>query len=92
MFTQPYFIAFNLFNFRNIRNLKIGYNAGYDTIPGNIKRCVYEAVMYIYNKSGLNPKSILGIKSSVDAGNTISYYNISDEHKRELDKYVKTIV
>ena len=32
------------------------------------------------------------MKGLIDAGNTISYYNISDEHKRELDNYVKTIV
>jgi len=94
MFVQPYFVAFNLFNFKNVRNLKIQYNAGYSTIPYDLRQAAIEQVAMIYKESA-NKDNRLGIRSTnVNEGNNYgeTFYDISPRIKEVLDSYKKTIL
>lgn len=81
-----------------IQNIKIQYKAGFneDTLEGQkrlspLKDICIEAVMEKYSYTKLNQGgSRLGLKSKSDLnGNTESYYELWEIHRKVLDNYKK---
>lgn len=71
------------------KNIKIVYNAGYTSTPGDIKQCAIEAVKQHYDNSNFKSNR-LGLKSSNgggDASTSQTYEDIWDKHKIVLDSY-----
>jgi hypothetical protein len=72
------------------KNIKIIYNAGFNTTPGDIKQCALEAVLQHYTnaRSGFDR---LGMKNKTtntpNANVSESYEDIWDKHKLVLDTY-----
>lgn len=76
------------------KNIKIIYNAGYPTIPNDIKQVALEMTQIIYSTSQYG-NGLLGYKSqnenpgSLGTSKTIDFEPVRKEHRRILDKYKK---
>lgn len=70
------------------KNIKIIYNAGYNSTPADIKECAIEAITEFYNHS-LYGNNTLGYKSksSSIAGTTYTYEDLWEKHSKILDAY-----
>lgn len=95
VFIYPTYIQLysNIFPYDN-KSIKIIYNAGYSSIPGDIKIVALEMCQTIYNNSGRG-NGYLGLKSISDSFNssagTMTFDNIALEKRQKeiLDKYKK---
>lgn len=70
------------------KNIKIVYQAGYESTPADIKQCALEAIQENYNHS-LYGNNTLGMKSKslTNVGSTYTYEDIWEKHKQILDNY-----
>jgi hypothetical protein len=73
------------------QSIKIIYSAGYEVIPGDIKKCAIEAVAEMYSEMkndrlGLSTKTINN-QPGLNESNT--YYQLAERHRYILDNYRK---
>ena len=74
--------------------LKTNYIAGYSltAMPEDLQEACAKLVTDSFQKSGQNTKPQLGIKSMVNAGNTITFSDVSQEVLNTLDSYKRLII
>ncbi len=77
------------------QNVRIYYNAGFETIPDDIKKIAIEAVVETFKESNLG-HSRLGIDSSNinsgAGGGSENYFSLTNRHRDVLDSYRKIII
>lgn len=77
------------------QNVRIYYNAGFITIPDDIKKIAIESVVEILKESNLG-SSRLGIEStninSGVGGGSENYFSLTNRHRDVLDAYKKIII
>lgn len=77
------------------QNIRIYYNAGFETIPDDIKKIAIEAVVETFKESNLG-HSRLGIDSSNinsgAGGGSENYFSLTNRHRDVLDTYKKIII
>lgn len=91
-----YTTGIELYNYRfpvGSQSIQIYYNAGYSTIPDDLKMIAIEAVIdKIKQFNVVDGEQRLGISTKNTQGGTETYVSIAPQHKLILDRYKKRLI